>query len=113
MLLKVVPLPAHASHLFQPLDLGLFGTQKAKKSAIIAPRKFSAHSAELIRIMNSFYAAFTPTTIVSAFRQVGIVTHYSTATGQTSVQIIRSAARNLPHIAHVPYQAPSVQVHLP
>ena len=113
MLLKVVPLPAHASHLLQPLDLGLFGTQKAKKSAIIAPRKFSAQSAELIRIMNSFYAAFTPTTIVSAFRQVGIVTHYSTATGQTSVQIIRSAARNLPHIAHVPYQAPSVQVHLP
>ena len=64
--------PAGTSDQVQPLDLGIFGIQKALKSKEkVNIRGISANSKHLIQIMNSWHKATTPSNVVSAFEQAG------------------------------------------
>ena len=53
-----VPLAPHSSDQTQPLDIGIFGVQKAKIGRMAVPSSLSPQSAQLVRILDSFLLAF-------------------------------------------------------
>jgi len=80
-----VELPAHSSHLTQPLDLGVFGIQKGVKATMSAPDRLKIldkQSLSLIKIVNSLFKAATPTNIISAFHAAGIMNNFGQRDGR-------------------------------
>ena len=64
--------PPGTSDQVQPLDLGIFGIQKAMKKQSNSFTDLSENSQNIINIVNAWHKATTPSNIVSAFQQAGI-----------------------------------------
>jgi len=72
--LELFFLPAHGSHLFQPLDLVTFGIQKRRYAQLrLESPKLNKMTQNIHRILFSFQQAATSSNNVSAFRRAGIV----------------------------------------
>ena len=70
-------LPAHTSHLFQRLDLGIFGIHKLEQKRIRPSEHFSVQSVQIMKILGSFRRVMAPPNVLSAFSQAGIITRWN------------------------------------
>lgn len=70
--IKVIPLPAHSSHLTQMLDACAFGVLKNKYSSIPENKKFrSPFTRKLLRIKSAFSSSITQEVIRSSWEKTG------------------------------------------
>ena len=65
-------LPAHTSHLVQPLDLGIFGIHKLELTRYVNDDSKTQQSNQLIKNYSSLQKVCTISNIVSAFAAAGI-----------------------------------------
>lgn len=72
----VVFLPAHSSDQLQPLDVGIFGNQKANQSRIHVRDTMSQQTQQVIRALSAFQAVAHPYAVTSAFRKAGLSTFW-------------------------------------
>ena len=92
--------PAGTSDQVQPLDLGIFGIQKALKKQSSKFAHLSENSQNIIGVVDSWHKATTPSNIVSAFNQAGI---YVVRDGEKEyVQASIEYARAVRGIEHKP-----------
>lgn len=91
--------PSGSSDQVQPLDLGIFGAQKATKPRCSTKHKeLSENSKNIIEIVDSWHRVTTPSNIVSAFNQAGIFVIESDEGPYTSASIeFARAVRGIEH----------------
>jgi hypothetical protein len=65
-------LPAHSSHLTQPLDVRLFAIHKPAIHRIRSPKWMNSQTAQIMKILGAWQVAATPPNIISAFKQTGL-----------------------------------------
>jgi hypothetical protein len=73
---KLYALPAHSSHITQPLDRCFFSSIKsrvAKKRRIIRDNELSARSHRVLDLLSCHYASNDPRVIEASFKRAGIV----------------------------------------
>ena len=102
--LELFKLPAHSSHLLQPLDLGIFGTQKRSLNANqwakkLGLEKMDEQTAHLIDIYTSLQRSTIKASVKSAFRAAGITSRFSFEDQIGEVEVNMSCASSaLRHI---------------
>ena len=85
----IAKLPSHATHLLQPLDLGIFKPLKAAYDS--AAHRFFLRRCTYINkknfpsILAEAWKSFKPETAVNSFRKAGIVPFNKDAVSQTSL----------------------------
>jgi hypothetical protein len=67
----------HSSDQTQPLDLGVFGIQKAAMGRVIPPEWLSRQSRQIAKIIGSYDAVTAPPNVISAFAQMVITLYCS------------------------------------
>ena len=72
--INVIFLPPHSSDQLQPLDVGIFGNQKAAQARIHCHAPMSQQTQQVIRAVSAFQAVAHPYAITAAFRKAGIST---------------------------------------
>jgi hypothetical protein len=72
--LGIVPifLPAHSSHLTQPLDVAMFAIHKSAIGRVRPAQWMNAQTAQITKILGAWQVAATPPNIISAFKQTGL-----------------------------------------
>ena len=89
--IRVIFLPAHSSDQLQPLDVGIFGNQKAAQSRIYCRASMSQQTQQVIRALSAFQAVAHPYAITSAFRKAGVSTKWRD--GKVYVQVTVETAK--------------------
>ena len=64
--------PAGSSDQIQPLDLGIFGPQKAMKMSMKRRPGLSYNTSNILNIIDSWHKVTTPCNVVSSFNQADI-----------------------------------------
>jgi len=88
LLIDVLRLPAHSSHLLQPLDLVTFGLQKKRYARIRldSKSKLNKLTQNIHRILFSFQQASASSNNVAAFRKAGIILSPSCSDGHITLR---------------------------
>ena len=68
---KIIPLPAHSSHLTQPCDGCLFGLTKTKYNNTAKPEGYPEYTSKLLRIKKTIQQVLTEENIVSSWESCG------------------------------------------
>ena len=95
----IIPLQLapHSSDQTQPLDIGIFGVQKAKMARMSTPSGLSPQTSQLIRIIDSFAQTATISNVISAFKGAGIVSTFDAESGYLFPKVDRSFATKVRH----------------
>jgi hypothetical protein len=95
--LRLIPifLPAHSSDQTQPLDLGIFGIQKAAMGRIHPPDWLGAQTKNLARILGAWRQVTIAPNVVSAFAQMGVTVHWDHGHKCLLAEVHRQFARKL------------------
>jgi hypothetical protein len=94
---ELVFLPAHTSDQTQPLDLGVFGTQKAEASRIHPHQNLNSQSQKICKALCGYHKATTRPNIIGAFRRAGIISYWSDEHNCLLAKIQREEAKNVRH----------------
>jgi hypothetical protein len=92
---ELVFLPAHTSDQTQPLDLGIFGTQKSEASRIHPHNNLNVQSQKIYKALCGYHKATTRPNIISAFRRSGIIANWSNEHNCLLATINRNEAKNV------------------
>jgi hypothetical protein len=95
--IECIFLPPHSSDQVQPLDLGIFGLQKAEASRCRPHRGLNPQSAKCMRMLDGYQKATCPDNITAAFRRAGIITEWSPAKGALIAKVRRELATEVRH----------------
>jgi hypothetical protein len=95
----IVPffLPPHSSDQTQPLDLGIFGLEKAEATRIRVPDDVTPQTRQIVKAIGGYLRACLPNCVVSAFRQAGIVSDWHTTHNALVARIDREATTRIRH----------------
>jgi hypothetical protein len=93
----IVFLPPHTSDQTQPMDLGIFGVQKAEASRIRPRDGLIPQTKAMIKALGGYHKATTASIITSAFRRAGIVVEWNGAHRALTATVCKDGARNIRH----------------
>ena len=85
--IRLVTYPPHTSHLFQPLDLLIFGLFKRKNGVYEWYKSFNTIIQRIVLMMNGIRSVCTPDNIRSSFRRAGIFINYSVFPYQVEIKL--------------------------
>lgn len=96
--IEPVFLPAHSSDQTQALDLGIFGLEKAEAMRTrISCDDLGPQTRQVARALVGYMKACVPINVIGAFRQAGIVSHFSKARGALVPTVNRQSAKRVRH----------------
>jgi hypothetical protein len=70
-------LPPHSSDQVQPCDLGIFGPMKTNIARIRPTPDLSRQTKQVVKIFGAMQTTLLPPTIIHAFAQTGIRSHFA------------------------------------
>lgn len=96
--IKVIFLVPHTSDQTQPLDLGIFATQKSiSQNEARSPDKSRSQTTKIYKILYGMFKTTTPIACCSAFRQAGLVYVEGLDGNRPSIEVRRGCARAVRH----------------
>lgn len=75
--LRIVFLPAHSSHILQPLDVSLFGVFKTRYSALKNEDNVKSYANKIKLIHQALYHATYQGNVIGSWKRVGLFFNYS------------------------------------
>ena len=112
--LHILFLVAHSSDQTQPLDLGVFGNQKAICQRTTIKGDFHEFTTKILKVVTSLQKASTVVSIVNAFQAAGIVRKFNKNDGTISLVVDRSCCTRVRSSVHegesVKWEAKSIKL---
>ena len=93
--------PPGTSDQIQPLDLGIFCAQKVQKKTIKDKPDLKQEENNILKIVESWQKATTPSNVVSAFKQAGI--YMERVSDQVVMRADIKHARSVRNYVYEPY----------
>ena len=96
--IKVIFLVPHTSDQTQPLDLGIFATQKSiSQNEAKSPDGSRSQTSKIYKILYGLFKTTTPMACCSAFRQAGLVYVEGFDGNRPTIEVRRGCARAVRH----------------
>jgi hypothetical protein len=74
--IEVIFFPPHSSDQVQPMDLGIFASEKIEAARCRPQHGLNAQTRKMIKMIDGYGRATTPNNVISAFRRAGITSEW-------------------------------------